>query len=387
MEQAFQLYADMKEEGVKVRHWDVVAETLTTSVTQIDGHTCSALIATCTRAIERGPPSDRRHHIVLMERAFWVLDDMYRLHIQPDAAVWNALIKTAGRTGMLDRAMQVVRDMHTERCTGDGVTYVSLVDACARAGRTDLAMETYRLALGAGETGCIQLYAAAIGACARAMPADIDTALEIYHDSKRYVGVLTDLLSIHLHTGLVLTSRSRHCVKPDALLFGSLIVAAGRAGQLQLVADLQNSMEAQGVAPSLVRAVGSVVHAPCHNLVLQETHSAVILACTINGDLRAARAAYDAARSQGICPSIQACNSLMALYGRGGRLGEVVTLLADMIRAGLQPDTVTYAAVISTCQRADAAELAFEVVRVMKERGIRMQESHCFVLLRLCYNR
>lgn len=123
------------------------------------------------------------------------------------------------------------------------------------------------------------------------------------------------------------------------------------------------------------------------HLNLQETHSAVILACTANGDLRAARAAYDAARSQGICPSIQACNSLMALYARGGRLGEVVTLLADMMRAGLQPDTVTYAAMLSTCQRADAAELAFEVVRVMKERGIRMQESHCFVLLRLCYNR
>lgn len=77
----------------------------------------------------------------------------------------------------------------------------------------------------------------------------------------------------------------------------------------------------------------------------------------------------------------------MSLYARGGRLGEVVTLLADMMRAGLQPDTVTYAAVFSTCQRADAAELAFEVVRVMKERGVRMQESHCFVLLRLCYNR
>ncbi len=119
----------------------------------------------------------------------------------------------------------------------------------------------------------------------------------------------------------------------------------------------------------------------------QETHSAVILACTLNGDLSAARAAYDSARTQGICPSIQACNSLLNAYARACRLGEVVSLLADMMRVGVQPDAVTYAAVLNTCQRVDAAELAFEVVRVMKERGVKMEESHCFILLRLCYNR
>ncbi len=159
----------------------------TPTPTQIDSHTCSALISCCTRAIERNTSADRRHQIVLMERAFAVLDDMYRMHITPDTAVWNALIKAAGCTGMLDRAMQVVRDMHTEKCEGDGVTYVSLVDACARVGRTDLALDMYHLALKAGVTGCIQLYAAAIGACSKASPTDIDTALEIYHDSRRYV--------------------------------------------------------------------------------------------------------------------------------------------------------------------------------------------------------
>lgn len=213
-----------------------------------------------------------------MERAFWVLDDMYRLHIQPDTAVWNALIKTAGRTGMLDRAMQVVRDMHSERCAGDGITYVSMIDACARAGRADLAMETYRLALEAGETGSIQLYAAAIVACAKATPADIDTALEIYHDSTRYVfgkhALVVDVwmsrnvaqwcpMLAHcccIRVGMFMGIFPRHCVKPDPLLFGSLIVAAGRAGQLQLVTDLQASMAAQGVAPSLVCAS---VHCVC----------------------------------------------------------------------------------------------------------------------------
>ncbi len=40
-----------------------------------------------------------------------------------------------------------------------------------------------------------------------------------------------------------------------------------------------------------------------------------------------------------------------------------MTLVADMVEAGLKPDGYTYAAILNACQRANEAELAFEVFR------------------------
>jgi hypothetical protein len=35
----------------------------------------------------------------------------------------------------------------------------------------------------------------------------------------------------------------------------------------------------------------------------------------------------------------------------------------DMLEAGHQPDTFTYAALLSACQRAEEAELAFDILK------------------------
>ena len=43
--------------------------------------------------------------------------------------------------------------------------------------------------------------------------------------------------------------------------------------------------------------------------------------------------------------------------------GDVVSLVEDMVDMRLKPDGYTYAAVLNACQRANEAELAFEVFR------------------------
>ena len=37
--------------------------------------------------------------------------------------------------------------------------------------------------------------------------------------------------------------------------------------------------------------------------------------------------------------------------------------VSDMLEAGHQPDTFTYAALLSACQRAEEAELAFDILK------------------------
>ena len=69
------------------------------------------------------------------------------------------------------------------------------------------------------------------------------------------------------------------------------------------------------------------------------------------------------------------------------RLGDVVSLVCDMAEGGQRPDSFTFSAIFNACQRAEEAELALDVARVMKLRGVRMDETHAVILLRICYNR
>ena len=69
------------------------------------------------------------------------------------------------------------------------------------------------------------------------------------------------------------------------------------------------------------------------------------------------------------------------------RLPWQVAALSDMRAAGHAPDLFTFTALINACQRANEAELAFEVLKVMKQRGFEVDEVLCFILVRLCYNR
>lgn len=45
------------------------------------------------------------------------------------------------------------------------------------------------------------------------------------------------------------------------------------------------------------------------------------------------------------------------------QFGKAVSLVQDMVRGGLQPDQFTFTAVLNACQRANEAEVAFEVFR------------------------
>jgi hypothetical protein len=44
-------------------------------------------------------------------------------------------------------------------------------------------------------------------------------------------------------------------------------------------------------------------------------------------------------------------------------LNPQITQVSDMLEAGHQPDTFTYAALLSACQRAEEAELAFDILK------------------------
>jgi pentatricopeptide repeat protein len=73
----------------------------------------------------------RRQQLVLADRAFGLLDVLWRSGRRPDLATWNALIQCAGFSGQLDRAFAMLNEMASAGCKPNPRTFAVLLTACA----------------------------------------------------------------------------------------------------------------------------------------------------------------------------------------------------------------------------------------------------------------
>ena len=114
-EHAFKLYSEMKTAGVKT-----------------EKQVYATLISACSEQIAKTPQSDRRTQLVLLERAFSLVQGMQSARMPTDAVVWNALVTASGRAGQLQRAFDVFEEMLAAGLRPNARTYSSLIDACAQ---------------------------------------------------------------------------------------------------------------------------------------------------------------------------------------------------------------------------------------------------------------
>lgn len=328
-EHAFKLYSEMKAAGVRT-----------------EKQVYATLISACSEQISITSQSDRRTQLVLLERAFSLVENMQSARMPTDAAVWNALVTASGRAGQLQRAFDVLEEMLAAGLRPNGRTYSSLIDACARTGDKELALRVYAKARREGFEKELQLYSAAINACVRAKSGpDLNTAMDIYADLQRA------------------------SVAPDSALFGALLMAAGRSGDLNLALELEEEMQREGLQS-------------CSG-----TESALLNVHLQHGLLKEAQAIYKRLRAANVAPHIHAANALVNALGKEGRLGDVVALVCDMIDAGLTPDAFTFAGILGACQRSDECELGLDIYRVMRVRNVPVDNIIAESMLRLCYNR
>jgi pentatricopeptide repeat protein len=328
-DRAFEIFTEMESSGIKV-----------------EKHVYATMVSACGAQIANTHIADRRTQLVLLERAFELVESMRDAGVQSDAAVWNALITAAGRAGKLQRAFDVLDEMMSKSSRPNSRTYVALIDACAKTGDKPLALRIYKRAIMEGHADELVLYSSAINACVRSKEgSDVDTAMEIYADMQR-AGV-----------------------EPDSALYGALMMAAGRSGDLELVMDLHGEMLREGLEP-------------CPG-----TDSALITIFVQNGRLEEARAIFDRMQKAGVVPHRHAMNAMINAEGRSQHLGNVISLVRSMVSMNMAPDAFTFAAILNACQRSNESELAMEVYRVMRLRGVRVDEVHALLLLRLCYSR
>ncbi|KAI8105889.1 hypothetical protein M9434_000468 [Picochlorum sp. BPE23] len=326
---AFEIFKEMKSSGVK-----------------IEKHVFATMVSACGAQIASlSHEADRRDQLVLLERAFELVESMGSIGIRPDAAVWNALISVAGRAGKLQRAFDVLDQMISQSEKPNSRTYVALIDACAKTGDQDLALRVYKRAMMEGHADELVIYSAAVNACVKSRGgSDVEGAMDIFADMQR------------------------NGVYPDSALYGALMMAAGRAGNLDLTLDLHEEMLRDGLEP-------------CTG-----TESALITVFVQNNKLEEAEKIYQRMIEAGAKPHKHALNALINCEAKAMRFGNVISLVRDMISFGLQPDAFTFTAVLNACQHSNESGLALDVYRVMRMRNIRVDEVHALLLLKICYS-
>jgi pentatricopeptide repeat protein len=273
---------------------------------RLDGWVYGALVAACAAGI-KAAAHDRKEQLVLLERAFGVMDDAAAAHVHLDVPAWNALLMCAGarraaargrggagtagparlragagprpfppglrphipcwraaadpphpplrptprppgRSSQLQRAFEVLDMMQSAGMRPNAITYCTLIEACVLAREPDMALRVFQRAQRDGVTRSIHVYTAAVNACMlNGTEADLQAALDIY------------------------AAMTRAGVEPDDLLYGSLIALAGAARRLEVAFELVEDMNAGGLRPSAA------------------TCSALMYACIQNGNTAAAR--------------------------------------------------------------------------------------------------
>lgn len=312
---------------------------------KVDRHVYSALISAFNEAVrQRRGTAERRADLVLLERAFNLVDDMREADLEPDVVVYNTLVSLAGQAGQLQRAMDTVTEMEMRRCPPDEYTYASLIDACGRSGQPDEARKVYDKAMSKHVATGPALYSAAISACRAGSTADAEHAMNIYRDMLR------------------------EGVQPDPRLYCSLMSVAGAANDTTLAFSLLDDMTDEGVRQ-------------CSG-----TLSTLVVVSVLNDDVDRAYAVYKTMRARMVVPTPKAFNALVGAMGKAYRLGGVADVLADMTASGCVADGFTYSAVLNSCQRAQEPDLAFDIYRLMQSQGIRIGASHAFSLVRICFN-
>lgn len=214
-----------------------------------------------------------------------------------------------------------------------------------------LALRTYRMALRQGEHS-LQVHTAALGSCLLDAPLDtrlpdLDSALQIYRSAQA--------------DGTVLDTR----------FYNTLILIAGRCGELERALGFLEDMEATGVTKS------------------GDTAATAVQAALLCGDRAAALRIYrhfldDSASPP---PAPKAFNALINAHAAAADLPAAVEVLRELAAAGLRPTGGTVAALIGACQRSRQHELAFAAAAVARTRGIAWDSYIGFALVRTAFNK
>ncbi|WJZ97028.1 hypothetical protein VitviT2T_015663 [Vitis vinifera] len=282
-----------------------------------------------------------------------------------DIVVCTAMISGYVLNGMNNNALEIFRWLLQERMRANSVTLASVLPACAGLAALTLGKELHGHILKNGHGGSCYVGSAIMDMYAKC------GRLDLAHQT--FIGISDK----------------------DAVCWNSMITSCSQNGKPEEAIDLFRQMGMAGTKYDCVSI--SAALSACANLPAlhygKEIH-AFMMRGAFRSDLFAESALIDMYSK---CGNLDlACrvfdtmeeknevswNSIIAAYGNHGRLKDSLNLFHGMLGDGIQPDHVTFLAIISACGHAGQVDEGIHYFRCMTEElGImaRMEHYACMV--------
>ncbi|EPS61477.1 hypothetical protein M569_13318 [Genlisea aurea] len=274
-----------------------------------------------------------------------------------DAVSWTSMISGYGNNGRPDKAVETYRTMEANGVDPDEITVAAVLSACSALGSSSdvvVGSDVHELARSSGFEDHILVSNALIDFYSKR--ASVDEALKVFHrmHEKNVVSWSSIINGLHINgrsfEALAYLSRMMKTTAPDpnAATLVSALSACSRIGSLMRGKEIHGYVLRKGLA----------FDGFLPNALLQ-----MYVRCCGRGRTRLAKNQFRASSGRRDAAS---WNILLTDYAQKGRVSAVEKLFLRMIDSGVEPDEITFVALLVACSRSGMVDRGLEHFQRMK---------------------
>ena len=323
----------------------------------------------------------------LLRRCFALREEMDDAGVAPDATALNSLLSACARAATfaeagapsssgggggggdttrrrppsrsvareaLDRATETFAEMERGRVKCDAYTYASLITACVNAGEPTRAMALYAKSEAVARSPVV--YAAAVRACGLLGAEEAAEESDSLGDDDHSANHSARSNPAFSRALAVVRDARAESVAPDAMLYATLIDAAGRCARSAAESRALCAAARREMAEDGLRATS-------------QTFAAEAGVAARRGDAAAVERVLEEMRGMGLAPPLEAHNALLSAAARAGDPDAADAAKARLEAAGLAPDASTYECLIRAAAATRDPERAWAYFEEAKRAG------------------
>ncbi|EEF37177.1 pentatricopeptide repeat-containing protein At2g37310 [Ricinus communis] len=309
-----------------------------------------------------------------------------------DVVSWNSMISGYSQGGLYEDCKTLYREMvDFSGFRPNGVTVVSVLQACGQTQDLAFGMEVHKFIVDNQVEIDISVCNALIGLYAKC--GSLDYARELFDemsekDEVTYGAIISGLM---LHGYVDQSLELFRGMKTQILsTWNAVITGLVQNNRHEGVLDLVREMQALGFRPNAV-TLSSVLSTIAYFSSLKggkEIHSyaikigyhrniyvatAIIDMYAKSGYLRGAQRVFDQSKDR----SLVIWTAIISAYAVHGDANLALGLFHEMLKQGIQPDPVTFTAVLAACAHCGMVDKAWEIFESMfKKYGIQPLVEH-----------
>lgn len=302
----------------------------------------------------------------LYKEAFDIYNFGMEKGLRPNVYTFGSLMSVCAKRGDVAQCKSLMKQMRDSGIKPNSVIYSTAISACERCSppRSDLAIELLKESIKEGSMeGFMNIvgFNAAISVCAKS--GEWEQACQILDEMEGNRPV--DKKSILLDSDAFIP-------KPDEITYGTVMAACERAKEWHTVLNLSNRMETLRQDLEMDgMGISSALHA-CQQLAYGRDaliYLKKMKRLSKQSDSRKGRGSHRRKALRG--PDDVAYRLAISACARGGLIQEALDLLNTMEQeTGTKPDVAAYTAAIGGCVESGDYIQAFEILNEMKSKGV-----------------